>query len=42
MTADRVFTLERRSIGAATIFYLDGPLRLASGPTCRKDVPWEP
>lgn len=28
MTTDRIFTLERRSIGAATIFYLDGPLRL--------------
>ena len=25
---DRVFTLEQRSIGAATILYLDGPLRL--------------
>jgi anti-sigma B factor antagonist len=25
---DRVFTLEQRCLGAATIFYLDGPLRL--------------
>ena len=28
MTDDRTFTLERRSAGTATIFYLDGPLRL--------------
>jgi hypothetical protein len=28
VTADRTFTLERRSAGTATIFYLDGPLRL--------------
>ena len=28
MTPDRTFTLERRSVGTATIFYLDGPLRL--------------
>lgn len=28
MTADRTFTLERRPLGTATIFYLDGPLRL--------------
>ena len=27
-TPDRTFTLERRDRGAATIFYLDGPLRL--------------
>ena len=27
-TPDRTFTLERRSAGTATIFYLDGPLRL--------------
>lgn len=25
---ERTFTLERRSFGSATIFYLDGPLRL--------------
>jgi anti-sigma B factor antagonist len=28
VSADRTFTLERREVGAATIFYLDGPLRL--------------
>jgi anti-anti-sigma factor len=28
VTPDRTFTLERRPLGAATIFYLDGPLRL--------------
>ena len=28
MTTDRTFTLEHRSIGTATILYLDGPLRL--------------
>ncbi|HQR38768.1 MAG TPA: STAS domain-containing protein [Blastocatellia bacterium] len=26
--SERVFTLEQRSVGAATILYLDGPLRL--------------
>jgi anti-anti-sigma factor len=28
ITPERTFTLERRMIGSATIFYLDGPLRL--------------
>ena len=27
---EQTFTLEQRTVGAATIFYLDGPLRLGS------------
>ena len=51
-TADYVLTTCRTSAGGAVVARslngslvlsrVDGPLRLASGPTCRKDVPWEP
>jgi hypothetical protein len=36
-------TVVARSLsGSLVLSRVDGPLRLASGPTCRKDVPWEP
>ena len=36
-------TVVARSLsGSLVLSRIDGPLRLASGPTCRKDVPWEP
>jgi len=37
-TPNRTFTLERRRIGTATVFYLDGPLRLGhrEAPTGRQ------
>ncbi len=36
-------TVVARSLsGSLVLSRVDGPLRLAAGPTCRKDVPWEP
>ena len=51
-TADYVLTTCRTSAdgtvvarslsGSLVLSRVDGPLRLAAGPTCRKNVPWEP